>query len=346
MRAVVKTKEAVGIEILDMPKPKIKPNQVLLQVKGCGICGSDLGLYDWTPESRTRRGKPIKLPVIIGHEPAGIVAEVGSEVSQNLKVGDRVAADSWGGCGECYFCRLGKFNMCERSSNIGSLTNGGYAEYVAMPGFNLYKLPDAISMDVAPILQPLGVAVHAMEVTDLRLGDEVVVLGPGAIGIMEAMVAKCRGATRVWITGIGKDKQRLELARKLGFETVNIEEQSVVDVVREATGGLGVAVVFDATARGAGDEKVKLLKKGGQLTITVEDAPSLTFNGADFRRVGDITIRHHVGRNPTTFYSALNLLASGRIDVRSLITHMPLEEADKAFQMLKRSEAAKIILVP
>jgi threonine dehydrogenase-like Zn-dependent dehydrogenase len=351
MRAVVKARPEYGaIEPMEMPMPKIEPTEVLVQIKACGICGSDLGLYDWREADRFRMGIPIKPPVIIGHEPAGVVAEIGSEVPaiRGLKVGDRVAADSWGGCGNCYYCRMGYFNMCSGPrKNIGSLANGGMAEYCAIPYFNLYKVPESVSWNEAAALQPLGVAMRGMEtLVNFKAGDDVAVLGVGPIALFEALLARAAGAGKVFVTGLGMDKPRLALAEKLGFTALNSEEVNVKETILKATGGLGVDVVFDAISEGVPPEAVGLLKRIGQLVITATVGSKVTFNGAEFMS-REIIITMNKFRNPSTFHRVINLLASGRVDVRPLITHsFKIEECDKAFKTLQSREGMKVLIVP
>lgn len=351
MKAVVKTKPEFGaIEAVDMPVPKIEYNEVLVQIKACGICGSDLGLYEWREPDRYRLGIPIIPPVIIGHEPAGVVVELGSEVpaSWGLKPGDRIASDSWGGCGTCYYCRMGYFNMCvgERK-NIGSLAHGAMAEYCAIPFFNLYKVPDSLSFEEAATLQPFGVAMRGMEtLVNFKPGDDVAVLGTGPIALFEALLAQAAGAGKVFVTGLTIDNKRLELARDLGFITVNSEEQPVKDVILEMTGGLGVDVVFDAVSEGVPEEAVPLLKRTGQLVITATVGETVTFNGAELMR-REIIITMNKFRNPSTFRRAINMLASGRVDVKPLITHrFKIEDCDMAFKTLLSREGMKVMITP
>ena len=351
MKAVVKTRPEPGaVEAMDMPMPKIEPNEVLVQIKACGICGSDLGLYEWREADRFRLGIPIKPPVIIGHEPAGVVAELGSEVPESwgLKLGDRVASDSWGGCGMCYYCRLGYFNMCvgERK-NIGSLAHGAMAEYCAIPFFNLYKVPDSISFEEAATLQPFGVAMRGMEtLVDFKPGDDVAVLGTGPIALFEALLARAAGAGKVFVTGLAIDKKRLELARELGFITINSEEQPVKDMILEMTGGLGVDVVFNAISEGVPEEAVSLLKRVGQLVITATVGESVTFSGAELMR-REIIITMNKFRNPSTFYRAISVLASGRVDIKPLITHrFKIEDGEMGFKTLLKREGMKVLIVP
>lgn len=229
MKAVVKTKPDVGIELLDVPLPQIMSNEVLIKVHACGMCGTDLGIYEWRPADRSRGRKPIELPRVIGHEPSGLVVELGSEV-KDIKLGDRVCSRSWGGCGDCYYCRLGHFNLCQRNENLGSLVDGAMAEYAAIPFFNVCKLPDHISLDEAAVMEPLGIAVHGFEsLINFRSGDDVVVLGPGPIGLLEAMVVRASGAGKIFVVGLGKDKERLEIAQQLGFRVIKNDEESALN---------------------------------------------------------------------------------------------------------------------
>jgi threonine dehydrogenase-like Zn-dependent dehydrogenase len=323
---------------------------VLVQIKACGICGSDLGLYEWREADRYRLGIPIKPPVIIGHEPAGVVAEIGPEVpsSYGLKVGDHVAADSWGGCGMCYYCRMGYFNMCigERK-NIGSLANGAMAEYCAMPFFNLYKVPDSISFEEAAALQPFGVAMRGWEtLVNFKPGDDVAILGSGPIALFEALLARAAGAGKVFVTGLNVDKKRLEIASKLGLTTINSENEKVKDIVLGATEGLGVDVVFDAISEGVPEEAVTLLKRTGQLVITATVGPKVTFNGAELMK-REIIITMNKFRNPSTFRRAISTVASGRVDIKPLITHkFKIEDCAAAFKTLLDREGMKVLIVP
>ncbi|MFC2066019.1 zinc-binding dehydrogenase [Chloroflexota bacterium] len=346
MKAVAKTKPEVGIEIIDIPEPKIKPHEALVQIEYCGICGTDVGFYEWRESERFRRGKPIPLPAIIGHEPAGVVVEVGAEV-KNVKPGDRVASDSWGGCCHCYWCRLGHFNQCLYPQNLGSLTHGAMAKYCAIPFIDLYKVPDSMSFEEAAMLQPLGVGVRGAEsLVYFKPGDDVVVMGCGPVGMLVALVMQAAGAGKLIITGLGIDAKRLEMARQLGFTTINADEEPVRDVVLEMTGGLGADVVFDATSKGNPGQGLSLVKVVGQLAIaaSVEGSPELDWKC--FRK-GEIIINTFHGRNPSTWKRSISLVGSGRVNVKPLITHkVKIEDAEKGFQMLIKREGMKVLIEP
>jgi len=351
MRAVVKARPEPGaIEVIDMPIPEIKPNEALVRIEACGICGSDLGLYEWRKADRIRDGLPIIPPVIIGHEPSGTVIEIGSAVpeSAGLKNGIRVASDSWAGCGHCYYCRKGYFNLCigERK-NIGAHVNGAMAEYCAIPFFSLYKLPENISFEEGAALQPLGVAIRAMEtVVNFKPGDDVAVLGCGPVALFQALLARAGGAGKVFVTGLSADKKRLELAQRLGFIVINAEEQSIIDVIREKTDGWGVDVVFDSISQGVPQEAISLLKLVGQLVITATLEGSIALPGSEMNS-REIIITTNRGRNPSTFSRAINLVASGRLNIQPLITHrFTIEDVEKGFKTALSRGGMKVLIVP
>lgn len=342
MKAVAKTKPGVGIEVIDAPRPTIRPGEVLLQVAACGICGSDLHTYEWTKSGRERRGKPIELPRILGHEPSGVVAEVGDGVA-NVKVGDRVTSDSWGGCGQCYYCRIGKVNLCEPRFNIGSLRDGALAEYVLVPSFNLYPLPDNLSLEIGAMIEPLGVAVHAVErCATLKPGDRVVVTGPGPIGLLTAMVVRAGGAA-VTIMGLSKDRLRLGLAEKLGFDTLVADEDGLKGVL-DRTDGRGADIVFEAA--GVLSAAIPLARKGGEVVVVGQPNDQITLDLLQ-AIAKELTFTISLGRNPTSWHRAINLLASGTLDIAPLISHrLPLDDADQAFELLRAGEGVKILLSP
>lgn len=346
MKAVVKAEQRRGIQVMDVPVPKIKPNEALVQIKACGICGGDLKLYEGGPGAFTRIGRKIELPRIIGHEPSGVVVEVGPEV-RTVKVGDRVASNNSEGCGFCHNCQLGYFNVCVNRTNIGSFRDGAMAEYCAIPQLHLYKIPDSISYEEAAVLEPLGVAVRAFEtLVRFKAGDDVAVLGPGPIGLLAALVARASGAGKVFVTGRSSSEKRLELARSLGFTTINVEKENVRDVVFAATEGLGVDVVIDSTSKGTPPEALTLLKGVGQLVISASLEGQVSFDAYELKS-RSVIITLNRSTNPSTWFRAINLVASGQVDVKPVVTHkVRIEDADQAFQALCRREAVKALILP
>ena len=212
------------LEVAEMPKPEIGPNDVLVSVRACGICGSDVHGYDGS----TGRRIP---PLVMGHEAAGVIAEAGRNV-KDWKVGDRVTFDSTVSCGHCYFCRRGDINLCDNRQVLGVSCgdyrrNGAFAEFVSVPQNILYRLPDALSFDHAAMIEAVSIAVHAVNLTPRSLGDTAVVVGSGMIGQLTIQAAKVAGFGRVF--AIDVDDAKLERAKGLGAdETFNSKNCDVV----------------------------------------------------------------------------------------------------------------------
>ena len=343
MLAVVKTRPAPGIEILDRPVPSLQgEDQVLIEVGACGVCGSDLHFYEWAAHT----ADAITLPRILGHEVAGTVVKVGIAV-KNFKPGDRVVTETWGGCGDCYYCRLGMFNHCMYQTRIGQKADGGMTDYVVVPAISLYPIPDSMPFDEAAVIEPVGVALRGWErIRNFKPGDTVVVMGPGPIGILGGLIAKVAGATTVMITGLKIDKIRLALARELGLETIIVEEENAQEKIKSLTHGRGAEVVLDLSGGpGSLSQAINFAKLGGEISLIGISPPSET--PLQLIAGKELTIHGSFRRLPSTWYRAINLVASRQIDVRPLITHrFPVSRAEDAFQSLFRREAIKALIHP
>jgi len=340
MLAVVKAKpELGGIEIREVQVPRIKKStEVLIKVKTCGICGTDVHFYEWMPHSRW-----IDLPRILGHELAGEVVEVGKDVV-NVKPGDRIVTETWGGCGLCYFCRTGVFNMCLNQQRLGQQVDGGMAEYVAIDQINLYTIPDSLPYDQAAVIEPVGVALHGLEHVTTKPGDNYVVLGPGPIGLLAGMLAKASGAAQVFITGIAIDEKRLELAKQLGLTPINIEKENAEAIIKDKTSGLGADIAID-TSGGAGSlsQAIRFLRLAGQIVL-VGLAPASEFDYTEIVK-REVKVFGTWRRQPITWMRAIRLVANGVINVKPLISHvMPMGQAEEAFKLLHARKGIKIIL--
>ena len=223
MRAVVKRKPEPGVEFAEVPKPKIAADEVLIEVKAAAICGSDLGIYDYTPAYSKMR-----LPVVMGHEFSGRIAETGPQV-KGYAIGDRVLAESVKACGICVYCRSGHENLCDASTLFGIHVDGGMADYVAVPFRLLHRLPGELSFEEGALIEPLSNALHFVkDCTTIRLGDLAVVHGCGPIGIFSAQLFHLAGA-EVILTGVNVDTERFKIASGLGLETVNVEKEDLVE---------------------------------------------------------------------------------------------------------------------
>jgi L-iditol 2-dehydrogenase len=248
MKAAIKAEPRPGIQIGELPIPPVGPEEVLLRVKAVGICGSDVHIYEWTPGYEHLAEY---MPIVLGHEFAGEVAEVGSEVS-GLRPGDRVVYQG-GSCGQCFYCNTARHSLCDQrraAGRIGLERKGGMAEYVVINGRQnfLPRIPDGVSFEEAAQGQPTAEALHMLQQGEVSLGEPVVVLGTGPIAVTVAQGAKAAGASPVVVTGLSRDKDRLSIAKSLGAdETIDVEREDPVAKVKAMTGGLGAAKAFEVS---------------------------------------------------------------------------------------------------
>lgn len=341
MKAIAKTSPEPGLHVIDAPEPSPGPGEVLVEVRATGICGSDLHVYLSELGFGTRLPR---YPQIIGHEPAGVVLAVGPGV-EGFAPGDHVVGDPHGACGRCPTCHRGRPELCDRIPVLGAGRPGGLAPLLAAPVECLHHVPRDLDFATAALLEPLTVGVHAVDISVMRPGDSVVVLGPGPIGLMTALAARAAGASRVVVTGLGVDDLRLELAGRLGFDTVNVESDRPHERIRALLGGEGAAVVFDAT--GMLPDVHRVVRKGGQVVLVgwPARAPSLDELTQLFLRT--VTLTPLRMRPESIWPRVIDLVRSGRIDPRPLVTHaMPLVEGIEGFDLLVKRRAMKVQLVP
>ena len=341
MRAVVKRKPEPGVEFTEVPKPKIASVEVLIEVKAAAICGSDLGIYDYTPAYSKMR-----LPVVMGHEFSGRIAEVGSQV-KDYAVGDRVLAESVKACGVCVYCRSGHENLCDASTLFGIHVDGGMAEYIAVPYRLLHRLPRELSFEEGALIEPLSNALHFVkDCTQIRLGDLAVVHGCGPIGIFSAQLFRLAGA-EVILTGVNVDTERFKIASGLGLQTVNVEQEDLANLISQRTGGHGADIAFVATgAPPAVSQATQIVKKRGQVTIIgIFGRPVEVPMTQVVRR--EITLSGAYDAKPENFDQSIRLAKSGAVKVKELITHrLPLEKAGEAFEAAKSRVGCKVEFIP
>ncbi len=319
-----------NIEIIDTERPKLRPGQVLIKVRRCGICGSDLHAY---------KGKhpDFVIPVIPGHEFSGDVVEIGEGV-EKVKIGDRVTVEPLVVCGKCYFCARGEYHRCLDLKVLGAQANGAFAEYIAVDERWVYRLPDTFTYEEGAMVEPLAVAVHAVKRAE-PLGDNVLILGAGTIGLLTLQVARARGAINIIITDIVDWK--LDVARRLGATVaVNPEKEDLKDVVMRYTNGLGVDVAFEAVGSPITlSQALELTRKGGNVVVIgVFEEPEVKLNimnvvNKELNVYGSLVYNWD-------FERAINLIRTRRVDVRSLVSDViKLEEIKKGFErMLAREE--------
>ncbi len=343
MKSLILT-EYNHLDIVDLPVPAVGPNDVLVRVEACGICGSDVHGYDGSSGRRIP-------PIVMGHEAAGTVAAVGSEVS-GFKQGDRVTFDSTVYCGECEFCARGEVNLCDQRQVVGVSCgdyrrHGAFAEYVSVPARILYPLPNTVSFAEAAMLEAVSVALHAVRISPPMRGNTVLVIGAGMIGLLILQAAKVAGAARVLIIDV--DATRLDLARHVGAdEAIHASGAALEAELMRLTGGKGVDVALEAVGRNETvAAAIQCVRKGGGVTLVGNIASEVTI---PLQKVVTRQLRLQGSCASAGEYpEAIDLLASGKIQVKPLITAVaPLEDGPEWFRRLHAREPnlMKVILTP
>jgi threonine dehydrogenase-like Zn-dependent dehydrogenase len=337
MKAIAKTRPAPGAELIDTPVPHPGEGELLVKVAACGICGSDLHIYEW--ELGAERAVPT-MPAVLGHEPAGEVVEVGPRVS-GFKVGDHVALDPFGQCGQCGHCTAGRYNYCDHPTRL----SGAFAEFCIAPVNNAWVVPKSMDLETAAMLEPFGTGVHAVELSRLHAGDSAVIEGPGPIGLSAALSARALGVTSIVITGLNVDEERLALAGRMGFRTVAVNDRGWTDQVLALMPPGGADVVFDAS--GALDSARQIVRKGG--TLVQLGWPARDVAGAELRALffHGVTIIPSRVRTPETWRRAIAMVAGGAVDLKPMVTHRyDLDHGLEAFELLKKRQGVKALIMP
>jgi threonine 3-dehydrogenase len=346
LKAVRKIEPKPGIVVQETEEPKIGPSQVLVEIKATAICGSDIHIYNWD-EQTTRWKTP--LPMTMGHEFAGRVAEVGKEV-KSLRQGDNVAGESHIPCGICYYCRTGNMHICQDMLIFGLQTKeGSFAKYAAVPEVIAYKLPSGISYEEGALLEPFGVAVHGIERTRIEPGDVVLVIGSGPIGIYAQQVAKASGASIV--IAAGRRQFRLELAKKIGSADIflSTEKENIVKRTMELTNGRGADVVIElAGAPATIHQAFQALKKTGRLGLVGLPAKPVEIEATSMIIYKEATVTGSTGRSMFgTWERMARLVASKRVNLTGVITdRLPLDKAEEGFQRVMKGESGKVLFMP
>ncbi len=339
MKPVVKLYPQPGhIAVQERPVPTIKPDEVLVAIKGTGICGTDVLLYNWTYRGRS----PVYPPIVLGHEGAGVVAEVGKQVT-NVQVGDRVALEALIGCGRCYYCRRGLTFLCPNWEHLGISFDGTFAEYTAIKASAVRPIPDDVTWKDVAFLEILGVVAHTMERIKVSPADTVVIVGPGPLGLFHLQAVQASGAAKIIVVGIAGDEHRLDVARSLGATTVlNADETDTVQAVRDMTQGVGADVVIETGGTaGAVDQALRMARGAAQVAI-LGFTKQAEFVPLDAVR-SCLNIQCVLGGVGRHFEQSVQWIQSGQVLGSRLITHrVPLERAEEGFQAAIRREAVKV----
>jgi threonine 3-dehydrogenase len=340
MKAIIKPEQAPGLALGEVPVPKIGPHEALIKVRATSICGTDLHIYKWDEWARKR----IRPPLVVGHEFCGHVAAVGRDVTE-VKEGDFVSAESHITCGHCAQCRTGNGHICQNTRIIGVDRDGCWAEYIAMPAYNLWLNPPDMAPEIASLLENFGNAVHTAFATDLT-ARRVLITGCGPVGLMTVAVAKAAGAGAIYATDISP--YRLRLAQQLGAtHALNVAEVDVVDAIRQSTGGDGVDVLLEMSgAQSAIDQGFRALRDGGTAallglapgTIGFDINNAIIFKGA--------TVYGIAGRKLwDTWYRIRGLLEAGAVDLWPVVTHrFTLDQWEEAIQVMNGGASGKVVM--
>jgi len=338
VRALVKAKAEPGIWMQDVPVPEFGPNDVLIKVRKASICGTDIHIWNWDAWSQ----KTIKVPMVIGHEFMGEIAKLGAEVT-GFQVGERVSGEGHITCGHCRNCRAGKRHLCRNTVGLGVNRQGCFAEYVALPAFNVFRVPKEIPDEIASFFDPLGNAVHTALSFDL-VGEDVLITGAGPIGVMAAAISRHVGARHVVVTDL--NPYRLELARKMGAtRAVDVRTQTLGDVMQS----LGMTEGFDVGMEMSGNERafrdlLSVMNHGGRVAILgiPPNEVSIDWNQVIFK---GLMLKGVYGREMfETWYKMVAMLQSG-LDVAPVVTHrFPAARYAEAFEAMRSGQSGKVIL--
>ena len=338
MRALVKAKAEKGIWMEQIPEPSYGPNDVMIRMKKTAICGTDMHIWHWDEWAR----RTIKVPMAVGHEYAGEIVALGSEV-RGLAIGDRVSGEGHITCGHCRNCRAGRRHLCRNTVGVGVNRPGCFAEYMSLPASNVFKLPAAISDEIASILDPFGNATHTALSFNL-VGEDVLITGAGPIGIMAVAIARFVGSRHVVITDV--NPYRLELARKMGASRALDVRTETLD---EAMQALQMEEGFDVGLEMSGvpsafREMLRTMHHGGSVALLglMPQDTGIHWDEVIFK---GLVLKGVYGREMfETWYKMSSMLQSG-LDISDVITHrLPIEEFQFGFETMASGHSGKVIL--
>jgi threonine 3-dehydrogenase len=338
MKALIKKHREKGIWMGEVPEPICGDNEVKIKIKKTAICGTDVHIYKWDEWSQ----KTIPVPMVVGHEFVGEIAELGKNV-KGFKIGQRVSGEGHITCGYCRNCRAGKRHLCINTKGVGVNIPGAFAEYLVIPQENVFAVSDKVTDDEASVFDPLGNAVHTVLSFDV-VGEDVLITGAGPIGIMAALISKHIGARHVVITDI--NDYRLELAKKCGIENVvDVRKEKITDVMKK----LGMTEGFDIGYEMSGspvafNDMLKSLRMGAKIGLLgiLPDSTQIPWSSIIFKA---FTIKCIYGREMfETWYKMASMIESG-LDIKPVITHrFPINDYQKAFEIMSSGNSGKVIL--
>lgn len=328
-------------KVEDAEMPEMNASDVLVEVKHIGVCGSDKPLF----MDPTDPHCPFDIPMVLGHEAAGVVVDVGEKV-KGIKVGDKVCFEPAVPCGHCKFCKEGRYNLCDNLEFMGPPKNNGCLQkYVAHPEDMVFKLPENMGTEQGALIEPLAVAMHAVNRANVKMGDTVVILGCGCIGLNALLVCLARGTKKVYVADLSET--RLAKAKELGAsEIINSGKEDLVQRIMELTSGKGVSVVFETAGSPiTAGVTPDLVGKGGKIVMVgnIHAPVSMDFFKLNFKEA-DIILTF---RYCNDYMAAIEGVASGRIPVEKLVTNkFDFEQTEEAFLTAyeKADTAVKVVI--
>lgn len=344
MKAVVKYGDQDGmVELREVPEPEIGEEDVLLEVRAAGVCGSDIEMW------RHAITFPVRTPVIQGHEFAGVIAQKGKKV-MGFEVGERVVSETAAYiCGRCRLCRTGEYNLCRERRGFGAMEDGAFTKYVRVPERCLHRLPDGVPFEHGCLTEPACVAYNALVVKSRILPDEtVVVLGAGPIGLFAVQLARACGAGRIVLSGTSADIARMKVGEQVGADlTIDSETEDPVAVVRELTCGEGAPLVVDAAGSSATlAQSMAMVAPGGQIT-KIGWGPKPVGFSLDSLVQKAARLQGTFSHNWPTWEKVLSMIASGAVQMKPMITEvLGIEEWERAYRMVEERKAVKVVLHP
>ncbi|ART80327.1 L-threonine 3-dehydrogenase [Oceanisphaera avium] len=338
MKALAKLKTEPGMWMTEVPMPEVGHNDLLIKIRKTAICGTDIHIYNWDTWSQNT----IPVPMVVGHEYVGEVVGMGQEV-RGFSVGDRVSGEGHITCGHCRNCRAGRTHLCRNTVGVGVNRQGAFAEYLVIPAFNAFKLPDEVTDDLAAIFDPFGNAVHTALSFDL-VGEDVLITGAGPIGIMAAAVARHAGARHVVITDI--NDYRLNLARQMGVSrAVNVANEQLAEVMAE----LGMTEGFDVGLEMSGVpaafcDMLDKMNHGGKVAMLGIPPNEMAIDWTKVIFKG-LVLKGVYGREMfETWYKMASLIQSG-LDLSPMITHhFKVDDFQQGFDAMRSGQSGKVIL--
>lgn len=339
MKAIMKVREDAGaMEVKKLRTPKPGPGEVLVKMKAAGICYSDVMILTNKYKGRV----PVPIPIIMGHEGAGVIAEVGEGV-EHVKPGDKVGLNPLWGCGQCQNCLNGYPNMCMNWRHLGITCDGTFAEYRVLPAFVAYKLPDSISLIDGAFLEPISLTVRTLEHVKPMVGDTVAIIGPGSIGMFHLQAFKSAGASIVIVIGLDQDAKRFEIAKRLGADyIVNGSKEDVEKRVKEITNGVGVDIVVETANHPSTIPLAVNLAAARGRVVLFGLYPEATMSPLTFLRSG-LTMAGDVAVVPRQFLRAIRWVEYKKVLAEPMITkRFKLDQAKEAFEAFHQGEMVKV----